>query len=173
MALCETHCKFDRVSVFWQQQGFELIHEVEALGHSGGIWLLAPQHRTFGVIFLEAHDQALSVEINSNGRRWVCSALYASPNPTRRQELWRYLADFRGRCARPWLALGDLNEVCSPSEVVGGEFSTARASSMLGMMEECNFIDLGFTGARFTWERKVNGIRALAKRLDRALGDVP
>lgn len=68
MAVCETHCKFDRVIVFWQQQGFELIHEVEARGHSGGIWILVPRQRTFVVTLLEEHEQALSVEITSNGR---------------------------------------------------------------------------------------------------------
>lgn len=83
-----------------------------------------------------------------------------------------YLANLRGRCNRLWLALGDLNEVCSPSEVVGGEFSAARASHMLDMMDACNFIDLGFTGTKFTWECRVNGRRTVAKRLDRALGDV-
>ncbi|XP_057419083.1 uncharacterized protein LOC130713326 [Lotus japonicus] len=172
VTVCETHCKFERVASIWRQQGYELIREVEARGHSGGIWILAPLSRAFDVVFMEECDQAISVNVNINGKRWMLSALYASPNPIKRLELWYYLSGLRGRCTLPWLALGDLNEVCSPSEVIGGDFSTSRATNMLNMMEECNFIDLGFTGPKFTWERRVNGRRIVAKRLDRALGDV-
>lgn len=172
-AICETHCKFERVANFWQQQGYELIHEVEAMGHRGGLWVLATTNRTFAVTFLEAWEQTLSVAITTAGRRWVCTAIYASPNPNKRIELWAHLIELRQRVNDPWLALGDWNEICSLSEVVGGDFSATRASNMLNMLEACNFIDLGFMGPRFTWERRVNGRRTMAKRLDRALGDMP
>ncbi|XP_057447664.1 uncharacterized protein LOC130739404 [Lotus japonicus] len=171
-ALCETHCRFARVRNFWQQQGYELIHETEATGHSGGIWLLAPTTRTFQIGLVESWEQMISVEVHHGGRRWICTAVYGSPNPVRRQDLWSYLASFRHRCQDPWLVLGDFNEVCSPSEVWGGEFNNARAMSMLNMLDMCSLIDLGFTGPKFTWERRVNGRRVMAKRLDRALGDL-
>ncbi|GAB2216256.1 hypothetical protein Droror1_Dr00024026 [Drosera rotundifolia] len=88
-----------------------------------------------------------------------------------REELWNYLVDLRHRIVDPWLALGDFNEICTPGEVVGSAFCEARAMKMISMMDECNLIDLGATGSKFTWERKKDGHRELAKRLDRALGD--
>lgn len=100
------------------------------------------------------------------------SAIYACPNPNRRQELWTLLSSFRSRCQVPWLALGDFNEICSPSEVWGGGFCEARALEMMAMMDSCSFMDMGFTGSKYTWERHVDGQRVLVKRLDRALGDV-
>lgn len=68
--------------------------------------------------------------------------------------------------------LGDFNEMCAPGEVVGGDFSDARAQRMLGTVEECELIDLGFTGPKFTWQQCVNGRRTTTTRLDRALGDI-
>lgn len=67
--------------------------------------------------------------------------------------------------------MGDYNEVCSPSEVIGGEFSEICAENMLDMVDDCSFIDLGAVGSRLTWERRENGIRIVAKCLDHALGD--
>lgn len=97
-AVCETHCKFDRAASFWQRQRYELIREVEVVGHSGGLWILAPQQRNFTVTFLEASDHTISVVVDTPGRSWVCTALYASPNPVKRLELWDYLVEFRRRC---------------------------------------------------------------------------
>lgn len=43
---------------------------------------------------------------------------------------------------------------------------------MLSMIEECEFIDLGALGSKFTWERTISDHKIVAKRLDKALGDV-
>lgn len=81
--------------------------------------------------------------------------MYASPNLTRRKALWSYLAGIRRRFPEPWLLIGDFNEICLPSEVVGGEFSQARAMSMLNMMDDCELMDFRAIGTKFTWERQL------------------
>lgn len=43
---------------------------------------------------------------------------------------------------------------------------------MLNMIDVCDFIDLGATGGLYTWERRQNEKRVLAKRLGRAMGDL-
>lgn len=68
--------------------------------------------------------------------------------------------------------MGDYNEVCSLLEVVEGEYNEVRATNMTYMIDDCNFIDLGAVGSKFTWEKRENGVRTIAKRLDRALGDI-
>lgn len=40
---------------------------------------------------------------------------------------------------------------------------------MLQVMGDCDLIDLGSTGSKFTWERRQNGKRVIAKRLDKAI----
>ncbi|XP_057432405.1 uncharacterized protein LOC130725171 [Lotus japonicus] len=139
--LVETHCRFDSVASFWRSVGYELCGCSEAIGHRGGIWVLAPVDRTFVVQIMDVHPQ-------------------------------EHLTTLRQQVLQPWLAAGDFNEIMSPSEVSGGDFCQMRANRMLAMVEECEFIDFGATGRQFTWERKHNGRRTIAKRLDRSIGDV-
>lgn len=171
-AIVETHCRFETVEQFWRNAGYELCACSEAVGHRGGIWILAPLNRDFTVQIVDVHFQVVTVSVTVNNRSWVCSAVYASPNPSLREELWAHLSNLRPQVLQPWLALGDFNEIISPSEVTGGGFCHVRATRMISMVEGCEFIDLGATGQRFTWERRVNGRSVTAKRLDRAFGDI-
>lgn len=171
--LMETHCQFARSEGFWRSQGFEPCGVVEAVGHRGGIWVMARINRDFGVSVIEQEAQALTFNISKGGVCWTCTAIYASPTPSIRASLWSYLQALRSRVPHPWLVLGDFNEVCSPSEVRGGNFCWNRASQFLEMMNSCNLLDLGAMGHRFTWVQKQNGRVTMSKRLDRALGDLP
>lgn len=171
-AVCETHCPFHRVQSFWRSLGYELWRESEAHGHSGGIWILMLVSRNFIFYINDIHPQVATVDITQGNQTWCCSIVYGSPNPTTRQGLWQHLKGLRQRIINPWLAVGDYNKVCSPSEVVGGEFSVTRAANMLDMIDDCNFIDLAVVGSKLTWERRENGVCTIAKHLDCALSDV-
>ena len=59
----------------------------------------------------------------SASRAWVCSAIYASPTPTARGELWDYLFNFNASIHDPWLLIGDFNEVLLSSEICDANFS--------------------------------------------------
>lgn len=87
---------------------------------------------------------------------WICSSIYASHNPTLRDELGVHLTNLRQ------FSVGGIR----------GEFSQVWANRMLSTVEACEFIDLGATGKKFMWERRLNGRRRVAKRLDRAIEDV-
>lgn len=171
-ALVETHCRFELVASFWRSVGYELCGCSEATGHRGGIWVLAPVARNYTVQVVDVHFQAVTVSIGVDNRAWLCSVVYASPTPSLREALWSHLTNFRQHALRPWLAVGDFNEIALPTEVLGGDFSEARAARFLAMVEACEFMDLGAIGPTFTWERRLNGRRTIAKRLDRALGDI-
>ncbi|MCH96348.1 RNA-directed DNA polymerase (Reverse transcriptase), partial [Trifolium medium] len=68
--------------------------------------------------------------------------------------------------------MGDFNEIVHPSEQKGGNFSHSRAAMLLNVMDKCNLVDIGMTGASFTWNRPCTGNRMVYRRLDRALADV-
>lgn len=40
---------------------------------------------------------------------WYFTAVYASPDPSRRRELWKELKDFANTHKKPWLIAGDFN----------------------------------------------------------------
>ncbi|XP_072058136.1 uncharacterized protein [Arachis hypogaea] len=52
---------------------------------------------------------------------------------------------------RPWMAVGDFNEIVTPDESTGAYFSSHRASLLATTIDDCKLFDLKVTGRRFTW----------------------
>ena len=51
----------------------------------------------------------------------------------------------------PWLCFGDFNELTRQSEKLGGSVrSQAQMQMFRDAIDECGFMDLGFTGSQFT-----------------------
>ena len=73
---------------------------------------------------------------------------------------------------KPWLLLGEFNEIFLPSKSRGGAFIHSKATAFAEMVDECHLVDLGAYGGTFTWFRSNQGANKVAKRLDRAFGDV-
>ncbi|XP_072064306.1 uncharacterized protein [Arachis hypogaea] len=98
-----------------------------------------------------------------------CSAVYANPHIHRRKELWGDLTRIANMIHRPWIVLGDFNDVLLQSEIRGGQFRLARAEQFAETLEDCGLFNMGAIGRRFTWYRKVKGGVQVAKKLDRAV----
>ncbi|KAL6567778.1 hypothetical protein OROGR_001446 [Orobanche gracilis] len=170
--LVETRCQFARCHFFWLNLGFTAQFVEEARGFSGGIWVLKHSSSTVNIRFRSQHRQAISFELWRDNFSWVCTAVYASPNPTLRENFWDHLIALRNNIMVHWMLIGDFNEVLYPAEIRGGDFVHARADRFMRTMEDCRLMDLGLIGSNFTWFRKQNGRIILSKRLDRAMGDV-
>ncbi|XP_072071612.1 uncharacterized protein [Arachis hypogaea] len=137
---------------FWGRLGYYPVGIVDAVGHKRGIWFLSANLK-FSCKILWAMNQCVTLEIDGGGRRWICSAIYGSPQATNRVELWSHLLDI-GLCIQdPWVVFGDFNDILSVHEVKG---------------DSCGLFDLTTSGRRFTWFRKIQGNKEIAKRLDRA-----
>ena len=96
-------------------------------------------------------------------KRLGCNAIYAHPTLTIRSNLWVYLKHLRSLVSKPWMLLGDFNEVLLPSESHGGVFVSSKAMAFAESVDECLLIDLGACGGRFTWFRTNKGTRKVAK----------
>jgi len=69
-------------------------------------------------------------------------------------------------------AWGDFNEVLSPDEHFGeNEREHWQIAAFQEVVQDCRFVDLGFSGLPFTWDNWQEGNRNVKVRLDRALGD--
>ncbi|KAH9788525.1 reverse transcriptase domain-containing protein [Citrus sinensis] len=149
---------------FIRSSGFEYSHRVEAVGFAGGIWLLWQN-----VIEVEVrlnHKQFIHFKIskNKNFVSWI-TAVYASPNPMVRKQLWNHLDSLALSVKEPWLIGGDFNSILYASEKQGGAAGQSRGCGLFRQWFDDNQIfDLKFKGPRFTWSRGF-----LLKRLDRAL----
>lgn len=120
MFLLETRCQFSRASNFWNSMGFSPLFISEANGFSGGIWVLVNTATNLSSRLLYSHQQAVTFEVWRENLSWVCSAIYASPIPVKREELWSHLLHIRSNLVLPWMIVGDMNEILHPNEVRGG-----------------------------------------------------
>jgi hypothetical protein len=144
---------------------------VEANGHVGGIWVLTSGGNFF-VSTVDVMAQCATVEIKAGSQAWFMSLVYASPIPSLRYQLWDRLISVRTMVNGPWMLIGDINEVLLPSESIGGFFLHVRAGKFGEVLSACNLTDLEAKGFKFTWHRHIQGVRHLAKKLDRALVDL-
>ncbi|XP_074289370.1 uncharacterized protein LOC141614525 [Silene latifolia] len=140
------------------------------VGFSGGIWLYW-RTNVVTVNPVREHAQFITVEVARNGDfPWFFSAVYASPDPTNRRELWTELENFARDNNRPWIMVGDFNETRSLSERHGGDSNMARRCGRFNnWIENCDLIELAFTGPSHTWARGKSIETRQSARLDRAL----
>lgn len=70
--------------------GYSHSHRTEAAGFSGGIWML--WNDNVEVFVLANNLQYVHAKVmKNNSLAFVVTAVYASPNPARRNVLWDYL----------------------------------------------------------------------------------
>lgn len=167
----ETHGPFARVERMWSSLNYKPLFLQEAHGHSGGIWVLSCcDDVSFALV--DSCFQAITFSIKRRNVLWNCTAVYASPTPSVRDELFDHLCLLRSHINVPWVLLGDWNEILHHSEVSGGSFYMSRAQRLANMMPSCGFMDLDIVGGFFTWRKNVIHGRHVRKRLDRCMADV-
>ncbi|XP_028754199.1 uncharacterized protein LOC114713696 [Neltuma alba] len=154
--------KADRVI---KKIGYPYSHHVEADGYSGGIWLM--WNSRVQVRVLANHKQFIHTTIqNSSGdSKALFTAVYGSPCPSLRSELWEELSSLRVSDNEPWLIAGDFNATLSIADGKGGTRRTQSGCKHFQKFVHNNgLLDLGFKGPKYTWQRG-----NLLVRLDRAL----
>ena len=68
----------------------------------------------------------------------------------------------------PWALMGDFNEVLSEDEKYGGNpICQRRVRAIKECMDDCNMMDLGFSGPKYTWTNKRELGNLIQCRLDR------
>ena len=83
------------------------------------------------------------VEVLSSNTSFVLTSIYASPKFNIRQNFWNDLKIFAQNLNKPWLVVGDFNEVMNQSEKLGGGGPISRCIVDLfaNTMGSCNLID--------------------------------
>lgn len=82
LIIVEPKVQYSKVTDFLRRQGFPDAEVVEAIGFSGGIWLLYDKGRV-RISFLEKGRQFISVKVAGVGNHdWILTAVYANPNCT-------------------------------------------------------------------------------------------
>ncbi|XP_031095036.1 uncharacterized protein LOC115999320 [Ipomoea triloba] len=140
VCLLEPKVSEDQANRICSSFGFEEWIRVEAVGFSGGIWIL--WRNTIVIEAVETHPQFITIRVVDN-------------------------------VARALLVTGDFNSVLSQEEVSNPEtFSLARCVDFNQWICREGLLDLGYSGAKYTWTRGLGTSTFKGARLDRALGNV-
>ncbi|KAI9100326.1 hypothetical protein K1719_024544 [Acacia pycnantha] len=153
--------------------GFKHSVRMEAVGFSGGIWLLWEMEEL--VVDVKIMDeQFIHCQLNLGGEVMLFTAVYAHPNEQRRNRIWDILHSLACEIEEPWMMVGDFNEIRSPLEQKGGgRINEVRCNKFNQWIEDCNFIDVEASGPLFTWKGpKWEGLERVYKRLDRCLCNI-
>lgn len=138
LVLLETRVPSSRSWPFFQKLNFTKMITVEAVGFTGGNWLIW-DCTIIDMSILSSTDQVLTVAVNgSKYVDWVFSALYASPRKHLRDELWLYLCRIGRLITSPWLLAGDFNQGLHSEDKKGGRPVTcSQTLSLWEVVEAC------------------------------------
>lgn len=174
--LLETHVKQAKMNKFISDL-FPGWSSTDNYGFSpiGRIWII--WHSSLSVTIISKSMQMITVEV-----RWpaaqstsTISIIYASNDPADRTSLWTelsLLSSTYGLDAKPWIILGNFNQIRDPSE---HSTSTSlnidkRTREFNQCLLDVNVDDLNYRGATFTWWNKRKSA-PVAKKLDRCLAN--
>lgn len=97
--------------------------------------------------------------------------IYASPIPNLRDQVWENLESLADNMEKPWLVAGDFNDTVSldESHSTANDNNASKRRKFGERINNCNLVDVGFTGSKFTGKNGRQGLANTKKRLDTAL----
>ncbi|XP_019170452.1 PREDICTED: uncharacterized protein LOC109166023 [Ipomoea nil] len=173
IGLVEPRVSGDHANDICSKLGFDDWVRVEAIGFSGGIWVLWNKPLEITVEF--THPQFILLQVKElSGPPWVLAVVYASPTQHLRRRLWSALRANQQNILHPWLAAGDFNTVTCCNETLNyTAYNAHRSADFVDWIQEEGLVDLGFVGPQLTWVREADATTRKGARLDRALCDMP
>jgi len=172
LVILQTHVPFFKLSNFCSNIGYNLVHIIEAQGHSGGIWLLQSTTTSQTSTVIDFNNFSITFTVQYDAAITTCTSIYASPNHSIRSSLWNHLSTLNQNISGPWMLIGDFNETLLPSDQRGGIFNQSRAATFSTFMDNYQLLDITTIGGRYTWHRNNNDLRILSKKLDIGLANV-
>ncbi|XP_056688797.1 uncharacterized protein [Spinacia oleracea] len=172
--LLETRSDDYRAQEVMIQLKFNQFKVISPTDKRGGIWLFWKNTIDL-ILFSEDVNQFHVLFHFENVRPEVLiTGLHAPSVPGPRHALWRNMADNLPPSDTPWLMVGDMNEVTSQSEKMGGRpFRSGQCKDLRNFMDAAGLVDLGFHGNPYTWTNARDGAGLIKERLDRALANSP
>lgn len=169
--LSETKMREERVKPFMWSLGYNGCLAVNCQGRSGGLVLFwSTEHcvslQSLCPNFIDVHVTETS------GMTWRATFVYGEPKTAQRHVFWDRLRFLKAQWQGPWVCIGDFNEALSNDEHLG---PTVRDENQMRLfrecLEDCQLVDLGFCGPKFTWNNRQQGASNIRVRLDRAVAN--
>lgn len=107
---------------------------------------------------------------------WHLTGVYGESVMERKKETWKILRLLgqQHQQGRPWLCLGDFNEILTCDEKMGGAARPQQyLDSFREALETCDLGDIGYEGDKFTWRNHSKEMASyICERLDRATANI-
>lgn len=96
--------------------------------------------------------------------------VYGASNPRKRGELWEEIKTLSLDTSKPWLILGDFNEVRNKKERIGtkARVSLANIDAFNSCIEDSSLNELQSIGEDLSWHNMCSGDEMIASKIDRA-----
>ncbi|CAN1793535.1 hypothetical protein LINPERHAP1_LOCUS20031 [Linum perenne] len=148
---------------------FEGCFAVDALGHSGGIFILWKNKDQVKVIRYKNNNIHVEVE-ERQGEKFVLTGYYGYLERTRRRESWALLKTIANSIVGWWCCIGDYNDFLSADEKRGRrDHPPALIQGFRKATNECGLTDIRLDEYKYTWARSKGTPNAIEERLDRAM----
>nr|XP_023874851.1 uncharacterized protein LOC111987372 [Quercus suber] len=151
--LAETWADKARLDKLCDELNFEEKWVVTRVTRAGGLALLWKNSISIKVV--DSSPNFIDAIVNvGQADSWRFTGIYGFPDSRRKVETWRLLRDF--------------NEILRAHEKLGGSpRGEAEMEAFRDVVDELGFVDLGFSGRKFTWKGK-RGNSMILERLDHA-----
>ncbi|GLT97187.1 hypothetical protein SLE2022_147640 [Rubroshorea leprosula] len=174
MLILETKLNGEAARVAATRCGFSNAHIVESDGRAGGMWLLWDEDEV-AIDVMTSTRQGIHAIVKVRSHPilskvyWFLSGVYGRPQFEIRSQLWEELRIVSKHFTGPWLVIGDFNDVVDSTEKFGGNpICQNRVKAYTDCMNDCNLLDLGYFGGRFTWVNMRDNSQIIRERIDRA-----
>ncbi|CAL8099946.1 unnamed protein product [Prunus armeniaca] len=145
LAILEPRIGGTRALQIAKSLGFSNYHIIDAIGFSGGVWLLWNDN-SISIQIIAHSSQSITALVQLGTNWWLLTTVYVCPGI--HESFSAYFDGLAQTSKLSWLILGDFNDIVCADE------------------------KSGFSGAKFTWCNKRNAEGIVWKRLDRVLSNI-
>ncbi|XP_019150110.1 PREDICTED: uncharacterized protein LOC109189862 [Ipomoea nil] len=167
--LMETKATDVQVEEARVKMGFDCKIGVEHTGLGGGLAFFWRSADTASPMSYSTNH--IDMEITLLDRpAWRLTGFYGESDRSRRHITWDLLRQLKDRSSLPWVVVGDFNDIACLSEKRGSHsHPTSLIEGLNDALGDCQLVDLGMEGGRYTWEKSRGTESWMEERLDRAV----
>lgn len=170
--LIETKVNTRRMKKIRRKCGFLNGIDVDVEGLRGRLSLGWKEELSVMLKNFSKHHRDIIVNDGIEEDSWRYTGFYGSPVENLRKESWNLLRQLKGDDQRPWLVMGDLNEIMFSFEKKEGRpREECQTSAFREALEDCDLNELGFVGKQFTWERGRLPENNIREKLDKGVAN--
>ncbi|XP_074300802.1 uncharacterized protein LOC141632124 [Silene latifolia] len=165
--LSETKCDVLSVDVLLRPMGFLQSVGCDADGLKGGLWVGWKSSCKLECVFISCNLIILLVN-QCKGSMWYLCCVYGEPDHSKRGAVWDNFTHHLNSLDKPFLLIGDFNQVEFSSDKLGGSDKLIRGANLFTYWKNFHcLMDIPFKGPRFTWCNNRDSPHRIYERLDK------